>query len=53
MQYEKVCSLTLNYFTLIIWNNMVLLIHTESKSTNEFTRFCNELSEFLANLSIT
>jgi len=31
---------------------MVLLVHKKSKSTNEFTRFCNELGEFLANLSI-
>jgi len=52
MQYEKVCSVTLNYCRLIVWNNMVLLVHKESKSTNEFTRFCNELGEFLANLSI-
>jgi hypothetical protein len=46
MQYEKACSLALNYYTLIIWTNMVLLVHKESKSTNEFTRFCNELGEF-------
>jgi hypothetical protein len=52
MQYEKACSLTLNYYTLIVWNNMVLLIHKVSKSTNEFTKFCSELGEFLANLSI-
>jgi hypothetical protein len=31
---------------------MVLLVHKESKSTNEFIRFSNELGEFLAN-SIT
>jgi hypothetical protein len=31
---------------------MVLLVHKESKSMNEFTGFCNELSEFLANSSI-
>jgi hypothetical protein len=46
MQYEKVCSLTLNYCTLIVWTNMLLLVHKKSKSTNEFTRFCNELNEF-------
>jgi hypothetical protein len=46
MQYEKVCSLALNYCTLIFWNNMVLLVHKESKSINEFTRFCNELGDF-------
>jgi hypothetical protein len=28
---------------------MVLLVHKESKSINEFTRFCNELGELLAN----
>jgi hypothetical protein len=52
MQYEKVCSLTLNYCTLIVWNNMVLLVHKESKSINEFIKFCSELGELLANLSI-
>jgi hypothetical protein len=46
MQYEKACSLTLNYYTLIVWATMVFLVHKESKSTNEFTRFCSELSEF-------
>jgi hypothetical protein len=25
---------------------MVLLVHKESKSTNEFIRFCSELNEF-------
>ncbi len=48
MQYEKFCSLYLNYCTSIVWNNMVLLVHKESKSINEFTRFCNELAKFLA-----
>jgi len=52
MQYEKACSLTLNYYTLIVWNNMVLSVHKVSKSTNEFTKFCSELGEFLANLSL-
>ncbi len=46
MQYEKTCSLTLNYYTLIVWTSMVLLVHKESKFTNEFTRFCDELGEF-------
>jgi len=46
MQYEKVCSLTLNYYTLIVWTSMVLLLHKEFKSTTEFTRFCSELGEF-------
>ncbi len=46
MQYEKACSLALNYYTLIIWTSMVLLVHKESKFTNEFTRFCKELGEF-------
>ncbi len=46
MQYEKACSLTLNYYTLIVWTIMVLLVHKESKSTDEFTRFCIELGEF-------
>ncbi len=46
LQYDKACSLTLNYYTLIVWTNMVLLIHKESKSNNEFTRFCSELGEF-------
>jgi hypothetical protein len=46
MQYEKACSLTLNYCTLIVLTNMVLMVHKESKSTNEFTRFCSELGEF-------
>jgi len=31
---------------------MVLLVHKESKSTNEFTRFYSELGEFLACLII-
>ncbi len=39
MQYEKACSLTLNYYTLIVWISMVLLVHKDSKSTNEFTSF--------------
>jgi len=52
MQYEKACSLTLNYYTLIISINMVLWVHKESESTNEFIRFYNELVEFLANSSI-
>jgi hypothetical protein len=46
MQYEKNCSLTLNYYTLIVWISMVLLVHKKSKSTNEFIRFHNELGEF-------
>jgi len=46
MQYETTCSLTLNYYTLIAWTSMVLLVHKESKSTNEFIGFCSELSEF-------
>jgi hypothetical protein len=46
MQYEKACSLILNYYTLIVWISTVLLVHKESKSTNEFIRFCSELSEF-------
>jgi hypothetical protein len=46
MQYEKACSLTLNYYTLIVWTNMVLLVHEKSKSINEFIRFYNELVEF-------
>jgi len=52
MQYEKACSLTLNYCTLIVWTSVVLLVHKKSKSTNEFTRFWNELGEFLTNLLI-
>jgi hypothetical protein len=52
MQYEKVCSLTLNYRTLIVSTNMVLLVHKESKSSNEFIRFYNELGKFLTNSSI-
>jgi hypothetical protein len=31
---------------VIVWTSMVLLVHKESKSTNEFNRFCNELGEF-------
>jgi hypothetical protein len=31
---------------------MVLLVHKESKSTNEFIKFCSELGEFLACLII-
>jgi hypothetical protein len=42
LQYEKAYSLTLNYCTLIVWTNMVLLVLKESKSTNEFIRFCSE-----------
>jgi len=38
MEYEKDCSLTFNYCTLVVWTNMVLLIHKESKSVNEFIR---------------
>jgi hypothetical protein len=49
MQYEKDYSLTLKYYTLIVWTNMVLWVHKESKFTNEFTRF---RSEFLTNSSI-
>jgi hypothetical protein len=47
MQYEKASSLvTLNYCTLIVLTNMVLQVHKEFKSINEFTRFCSELGEF-------
>jgi len=46
MQYEKDCSLTLNYNTLIVWTSMVWLVHKNSKPTNEFIKFCNELGEF-------
>jgi hypothetical protein len=46
IQYEKACSLTLNYYTLFIWTNMVLLVHKKSKSIDEFIRFCIELGEF-------
>jgi hypothetical protein len=28
------------------WVIMQILIHNESKSTSEFTRFCSELGEF-------
>jgi hypothetical protein len=46
MQYEKACSLTLNYYTLFVWIGMVLLVHKESKCTDESIRFCIELGEF-------
>jgi hypothetical protein len=35
-----------NNYTFNCLTSMVLLIHKESKSTNEFSKFCNELGEF-------
>jgi hypothetical protein len=33
-------------FTIASLLRLLPLVHNESKSTNEFTRFCNELNEF-------